>query len=71
MITVSVTADDDGFGPAWDRLGHLLNEDRFTEDGSSKNVADSTVSIPRSKGVSAVLYRTYGDFHIFLSLNSA
>lgn len=71
LIAVSVTTDDDGFSPAWDRLGDLLDEDRFTEDGSSKNVSDSTIPIPKSKGVSAILCRTYGDFHIFLSLNSA
>jgi hypothetical protein len=40
---VSVTADNDGLGPAWDRLGDGLDHDRLSEDCSTENISDSTV----------------------------
>lgn len=38
-----MTADNDGVLPARDQTGDARNDNRFAEDGSSKDITDSTV----------------------------
>jgi hypothetical protein len=75
LVTVGVTTDDDGLGPARKCSRDLLEQDGLTEDGSAEDVSDGAVcdvSVssefpPKGKGE---YQNALGDFHIFLRLNS-
>lgn len=43
LITMSVSSNDDGSGPAWDKSGNVLADDGLSEDGSIKDISDGTV----------------------------
>lgn len=43
LVTVSVTADDDGLGPAGDKARDVLAEDGLTENGTTENVTEGSV----------------------------
>ena len=40
LITESVSTDTDRLDPSWDGLWDLLQDDRFTEDSTTKDVSD-------------------------------
>ena len=40
LITESVSTDTDRLNPTWDGLWDLLQDDRFTEDGTAEDVSD-------------------------------
>ena len=43
LVTVGVTADDDGLGPAGHEAGHVGADDGLTEDGTIEDVSDGAV----------------------------
>ena len=43
LVAKGVTADDDGLGPARNQTGHVLADDRLTEDHAAQDVADGAV----------------------------
>mmetsp|Transcript_18496 Transcript_18496/g.13296 ORF Transcript_18496/g.13296 Transcript_18496/m.13296 type:complete len:332 (+) Transcript_18496:516-1511(+) len=43
LITVSVSTNDNRLGPSWHQSGNVLNDNRFSEDSSVKDVSNSTV----------------------------
>jgi len=40
---VSVTANDDWFGPAGDKTGNILADDWLPENGASEDVSDRAI----------------------------
>lgn len=43
LVTESVSADDDGLGPAGNASGDVVHDDGLTEDGAADDVANSAV----------------------------
>lgn len=72
-----MTTNDDRFNPSWDGSGDTLEDDGFTEDGSSKDITDLVdvlnVSVVLQHDGEKGRERTvpFGLFHISLSLNSS
>jgi hypothetical protein len=43
LITVSVSTDDDGLGPAWDKSWNVRDDDWFPEDGTIQDVSNGSI----------------------------
>ena len=43
LVSERVSGDDDGFGPAWDELRDVADEDGFSEDCAVEDVSDCAV----------------------------
>ena len=43
LITMSVSADDDGLLPAWNKERHIVADDGLSEDGTIEDVADGSI----------------------------
>ena len=43
LVTVCVSADDDGRSPTWDKTRDVADDDWLTEDSSIQNVSNRTV----------------------------
>ena len=43
LITIGVSSDNDGLGPARNESRDVLNDDRFTENGTIENVSNSSI----------------------------
>lgn len=43
LITVSVSTNNDGFLPAGDQSGNILDDNGFSEDSTVENVSDSSI----------------------------
>lgn len=43
LVSVGVSADDDGFFPARDESGDVFDDDGFSEDSSSEDVSDGSI----------------------------
>jgi len=43
LVSMSVTTNDDGLGPSWYKLGDVLANNRFSEDGSVQDVSDGSI----------------------------
>lgn len=43
LISMGVSADDDGLGPAGDQAGDVLADDGFPKHGASEDVPDGAV----------------------------
>lgn len=50
LVTESVSTDADGLGPSRDGLGDLVENDGFSEDGSSEDVSDLPWDVRMKKG---------------------
>ena len=43
LVTVSMSSNDDWFGPAWDQSRNVFAENWFSENGASEDVSDGSV----------------------------
>ena len=43
LISESVSSNNNGFFPSWNKSWDVIDDDRFSEDGSVENVSDCTV----------------------------